>query len=434
MRAADIILKKRNGGSLTPAEINFLIAGYVAGEVKDFQMAAWAMAVYFQGMNQKEVSLLTEAMVASGETVDLSEIKGIKVDKHSTGGVGDTTTLVLAPLVAAAGVPVAKMSGRGLGHTGGTLDKLESFSGFQVALDTSQFIENVNRSGLAVIGQTAEIAPADGLLYSLRDVTATVDSLPLIASSIMSKKIAAGADALVLDVKVGNGAFMKNIKEARELAETMVSIGENLGRRTVAILSAMDRPLGQSVGNALEVKEAIQVLQGGGPADLRELCLELGSRMLVLAGSEDRLSARKELEGLLASGQALNKLRELVRNQGGDPSLVDEPDRLPKADIQRQVCASEAGWVTGIDTLGLGAAASLLGAGRSQKDEAVDLAVGLEVLAKPGDKVEKGEPVVIVHGNSEEKVAEACTAVLRCYTLGKAKIESLPLICDEIGL
>jgi pyrimidine-nucleoside phosphorylase len=379
MRAYDIILKKRNGDGLAKDEIEFMISGYVTGVVADYQMAAWAMAVYFRGMSGQEVAWLTQAMVDSGERVDLSEIAGIKVDKHSTGGVGDTTTLVLAPLVAAAGVPVAKMSGRGLGHTGGTIDKLESFSGFQAGIETRQFIQYVNRSKLAVMGQTQKIAPADGLLYALRDVTATVDSIPLIASSIMSKKIASGAQALVLDVKVGNGSFMENLDDATALARTMVEIGENLGRRTVALLTAMDRPLGRAVGNALEVKEAIQVLKGGGPQDLRDLCLELGSRMLVLAEVEaDYGSARERLEQLLHSGQALGKLRELVANQGGDPTLVDQPERLPTASIQREVYAPDSGWVTEIDTKGIGHAALRLGAGRSKKGDKIDLAVGLK--------------------------------------------------------
>lgn len=434
MRAYDIILKKRNGGVLSPEEITFLISGYVRGDIEDYQMAAWAMAVYFQGMNADEVAWLTRVMVETGETVDLSQIQGIKVDKHSTGGVGDTTTLVLAPLVASCGVPVAKMSGRGLGHTGGTLDKLESFPGFQVAVDIRQFIDNVNKFKVAVIGQTAQIAPADGMLYGLRDVTATVDSLPLIASSIMSKKLAAGADAIVLDVKVGNGAFMGKLEDARALAEAMVSIGENLGRRTVAILSAMDRPLGRAVGNALEVKEAIQVMKGGGPEDLRELCMVLGSNMLVLAKAEaDLPSARRRLEEALASGLALNKLRELVDCQGGDASLVDEPDRLPRAAIQMEVTAPRGGWITEIETKGIGRAALTLGAGRTRKGESIDLAVGLDVLAKPGDKVEKGQTLAVIHGNSQEKVDEASAAVLRCYSFGETRVEPLPLICGTVG-
>lgn len=434
MRAYDLILKKRNGGSLSADEIDFLIGGYVRGKIEDYQMAAWAMAVYFQGMDQDELAWLTNAMVASGETVDLSGIQGIKVDKHSTGGVGDTTTLVLAPLVAAAGVPVAKMSGRGLGHTGGTLDKLESFPGFRVAVEKQEFIANVNKSKLAVIGQTAKITPADGLLYSLRDVTATVDSIPLIASSIMSKKIASGADALVLDVKVGNGAFTETMEEARTLAETMVKIGENLGRRTVAILSAMDRPLGRAVGNALEVKEAIDVLRGQGPEDLRELCLELGSWMLVLAGAKPEADqAREALEKLLDSGRALDKLKELVENQGGDSSLVDEPERLPSAHYLQEVCAPRAGWVTSMDTKGVGVASLILGAGRAKKGDIIDLAAGLEILAKPGEKVEEGQPLAIIHGNSRDKITEAADQLLQCYEIG-VRQEPLPLICGTFKL
>lgn len=434
MRAYDIILKKRQGNCLSQAEINHLLTGYVRGDIADYQMAAWAMAVFFQGMNSEEVAWLTKAMVDSGERIDLSGIRGIKVDKHSTGGVGDTTTLVLGPLVAAAGVPVAKMSGRGLGHTGGTLDKLESFPGFRVSVDSAQFIESVNKIKLAVIGQTAKIAPADGMLYALRDVTATVDSIPLIASSIMSKKIAAGADALVLDVKVGNGAFMESIDDARELAQVMVEIGENLGLRTLAVLTAMDRPLGRAVGNALEVKEAIQVLRGEGPEDLKELCLELGSRMLVLAeAATDLASARKSLAGLLNSGRALAKLKEMVAAQGGDADLVDKPEGLPTATIQHQVLSPVGGWVTEIDTKGIGAAALLLGAGRTQKGESIDLSVGLEVLVKPGEQVEEGQVLAILHGNSSRLVAEAEAAVIKCYSVGEMPKDSLPLVCGAVG-
>ena len=434
MRPYDIILKTRDGIGLTKEEIDYLIAGYVKGEIEEYQMAAWAMAVYFQGMQAREVAWLTEAMVNSGSRVDLSGIEGIKVDKHSTGGVGDTTTMVLAPLVAAAGVPVAKMSGRGLGHTGGTLDKLESFPGFRVGLSMEEFIANVNKAKVSVIGQTAEIVPADGKLYGLRDVTATVDSIPLIASSIMSKKIASGADALVLDVKVGNGAFMGKLEDARELARTMVDIGEHLGLHTVAVLSAMDRPLGRAVGNALEVKEAIAVLRGGGPRDLRELCLELGSRMLALGGAEkDFVAGRRRLEQLLASGKALEKFRELVQNQGGDVKMVDRPELLPTAEIQQEVVSSKSGWITEIDTAGIGKAAQILGAGRSKKGESIDLAVGLEVLAKPGDWVEAGQPLAVIHANSAAKAEVAREAVVSCYTFADKKKEPLPLICGQIG-
>lgn len=434
MRPYDIIHKTRDGIGLSREEISFLIDGYVREDIEDYQMAAWAMAVYFRGMKTREIAWLTEAMVNSGTRVDLSGIKGIKVDKHSTGGVGDTTTMVLAPLVAAAGVPVAKMSGRGLGHTGGTLDKLESFPGFQVNLSMEEFVATVNKAKVSVIGQTAEIVPADGKLYSLRDVTATVDSIPLIASSIMSKKIASGADALVLDVKVGSGAFMGNPEDARQLAKTMVDIGENLGLRTVAVLSAMDRPLGRAVGNALEVKEAIAVLRGEGPEDLRELCLELGSRMLVLGGGAKNLAeGRQRLEQVLASGAALDKLRELVANQGGDAGLVDQPQLLPTAQIQQEVAAPRTGWITEMDTAGIGNAAQILGAGRSKKGESIDLAVGLEILAKTGDHVEAGQPLAILHANSQAAADAAAKSLLGCYSFGEEKKEPLPLILGEIG-
>ncbi len=434
MRAYEIILKTRDGLGLSREEIDFLIQGYVQGEVEEYQMAAWAMAVYFRGMEKQKVAWLTDAMVNSGSRVDLSGIEGIKVDKHSTGGVGDTTTIVLAPLVASAGVPVAKMSGRGLGHTGGTLDKLESFPGFRVGLSMKEFVANVNEAKVSVIGQTAEIVPADGKLYGLRDVTATVDSIPLIASSIMSKKIASGADALVLDVKVGNGAFMGKLEDARKLARTMVDIGDNLGLHTVALLSAMDQPLGRAVGNALEVKEAIEVLKGGGPQDLRELCLELGSRMLALGGVErDLVAGRRRLEQLLASGAALERLRELVEIQGGDAALVDQPHLLPTAKIQQEVAAPASGWVTDIDTAGLGNAALILGAGRSKKGEDVDLAVGLEVQVKLGHRVERGQSLAIIHGNALTQVQAARDAVLACYTIGDSRAEPLPLICGSVG-
>lgn len=434
MRPYDIIRKTRDGIGLSREEISFLIDGYVREDIEDYQMAAWAMAVYFRGMKTREIAWLTEAMVNSGTRVDLSGIEGIKVDKHSTGGVGDTTTMVLAPLVAAAGVPVAKMSGRGLGHTGGTLDKLESFPGFQVNLSMEEFVATVNKAKVSVIGQTAEIVPADGKLYALRDVTATVDSIPLIASSIMSKKIASGADALVLDVKVGSGAFMGNPEDARQLAKTMVDIGENLGLRTVAVLSAMDRPLGRAVGNALEVKEAIAVLRGEGPEDLRELCLELGSRMLVLGGGAKNLAeGRQRLEQVLASGAALDKLRELVANQGGDAGLVDQPQLLPTAQIQQEVAAPRTGWITEMDTAGIGNAAQILGAGRSKKGESIDLAVGLEILAKTGDHVEAGQPLAILHANSQAAADAAAKSLLGCYSFGEEKKEPLPLILGEIG-
>ncbi len=434
MRAYDLILKKRQGGSHSLEELKFLIDGYVAGDIADYQMAAWSMAVFFRGMEEQELAWLTQAMVESGQQVDLSGIQGIKVDKHSTGGVGDTTTLVLAPLVASAGVPVAKMSGRGLGHTGGTLDKLESFQGFKTQLPAQHFIDQVNSIKVAVIGQTEKIAPADGLLYGLRDVTATVDSVPLIASSVMSKKLASGADALVLDVKVGNGAFMKQKDQALELAREMVKIGENLGRRTVALLTAMDRPLGCAVGNALEAREAVEVLSGEGPDDLRQLCLELGANMLVLAGQhEDLDAARQQLANNLDNGSALAKLKEMVTAQGGSGREIDDPGLFPAAKLRHSVMAAESGWVESVETTDIGLAAQLLGAGRSRKDDIIDLAVGLLVKAKPGQRVEKGQTLVEIHANDQQKLEEAAAMVGAAYHIGQEQPQPLPLICGRVS-
>jgi pyrimidine-nucleoside phosphorylase len=433
MRPYDIIRKKRDGHSLTEAEINWLIEGYVAGEIKDYHMVAWAMAVFFRGMERQEVAWLTQAMVNSGDTLDLSAIEGIKVDKHSTGGVGDTTTLILAPLVAAAGVPVAKMSGRGLGHTGGTLDKLESFQGFNVSLRPEEFVDNVNRQKIALAGQTGTIAPADGLLYALRDVTATVDSIPLIASSVMSKKIASGADALVLDVKTGNGAFMAQPQDAFALARTMVDIGEVLGRRTVAVVTAMDRPLGRAVGNALEVKEAIGILRGEIRGELWDLCLELGSRMLVLGGRTQSLTrARMLLEEKLRSGEALNKLKELVTAQGGDAKAVDDLSLLPYAAYQEELKAETEGWLQETYALGIGAAALTLGAGRASKGDKIDLAVGLEIPVRPGERIAKGQTLAILHANDRQRMEEARDQLGTCFVVGQERVMPLPLICGVV--
>jgi pyrimidine-nucleoside phosphorylase len=365
MRMYDIILKKRNGGELTKEEIEFVVNGYTKGEIPDYQVSALLMAIYFQKMNKRETADLTMAMVNSGEVVDLSAIEGIKVDKHSTGGVGDTTTLVLGPMVAAAGAPVAKMSGRGLGHTGGTLDKLESIKGLRIEMPKEKFIENVNKVKLAVAGQTANLAPADKKLYALRDVTATVDNISLIASSIMSKKIAAGADAIVLDVKTGAGAFMKTLDDSFALAQEMVDIGTNVGRNTIAIVSDMDEPLGFAVGNALEVKEAIDTLKGKGPKDLYELCMTLGSYMLILAKKADNVeTAREILEDTIRTGAALNKFKEFVAAQGGDPEVIDNPELLPKAEHIIEFKAEESGYVNKIVAIEVGLAALVLGAGR----------------------------------------------------------------------
>ncbi|CAL1522018.1 pyrimidine-nucleoside phosphorylase [Bacillus subtilis] len=402
MRMVDIIIKKQNGKELTTEEIQFFVNGYTDGSIPDYQASALAMAIFFQDMSDRERADLTMAMVNSGETIDLSAIEGIKVDKHSTGGVGDTTTLVLAPLVAALDVPVAKMSGRGLGHTGGTIDKLEAIDGFHVELTKDEFIKLVNRDKVAVIGQSGNLTPADKKLYALRDVTGTVNSIPLIASSIMSKKIAAGADAIVLDVKTGAGAFMKTEEDAAELAKAMVRIGNNVGRQTMAVISDMSQPLGFAIGNALEVKEAIDTLKGEGPEDLHELVLTLGSQMVVLAKKADTLDeARAKLEEVMKNGKALEKFKDFLKNQGGDSSIVDDPSKLPQAAYQIDVPAKEAGVVSEIVADEIGVAAMLLGAGRATKEDEIDLAVGIILRKKVGDKVEKDEPLVTLYANRE---------------------------------
>ena len=402
MRMVDIIEKKRDGQELTTAEINFFIEGYTKGEIPDYQASALAMAIYFQDMNDRERADLTRAMVESGDTIDLSAIDGVKVDKHSTGGVGDTTTLVLAPLVASLGVPVAKMSGRGLGHTGGTIDKLESIAGFHVELTREQFIDLVNRDKVAVIGQSGNLTPADKKLYALRDVTGTVNSIPLIASSIMSKKIAAGADAIVLDVKTGDGAFMKTQEDAEKLAHAMVRIGNHVGRKTIAIISDMSQPLGFAIGNALEVKEAIETLQGKGPKDLTELVLTLGSQMVILAGKAKTSEEAKEmLLDAIHSGKALAKFKEFLANQGGDASIVDDLTKLPQAKYKIELPAKQSGYISRMVADEIGVASIILGAGRATKEDVIDLAVGLVLHKKVGDKVEEGESILTIYSNRE---------------------------------
>lgn len=402
MRMVDIIEKKRDGQELTTAEINFFIEGYTKGEIPDYQASALAMAIYFQDMNDRERADLTRAMVESGDTIDLSAIDGVKVDKHSTGGVGDTTTLVLAPLVASLGVPVAKMSGRGLGHTGGTIDKLESIAGFHVELTREQFIDLVNRDKVAVIGQSGNLTPADKKLYALRDVTGTVNSIPLIASSIMSKKIAAGADAIVLDVKTGDGAFMKTQEDAEELAHAMVRIGNHVGRKTIAIISDMSQPLGFAIGNALEVKEAIETLQGKGPKDLTELVLTLGNQMVILAGKAKTSEEAKEmLLDAIHSGKALAKFKEFLANQGGDASIVDDLTKLPQAKYKIELPAKQSGYISRMVADEIGVASMILGAGRATKEDVIDLAVGLVLHKKVGDKVEEGESILTIYSNRE---------------------------------
>jgi len=402
MRMVDIIAKKRDGKELTTEEIKFFINGYTDGSIPDYQVSALAMAIFFKDMTDRERADLTMAMVESGETIDLSAIEGIKVDKHSTGGVGDTTTLVLGPLVAALDVPVAKMSGRGLGHTGGTIDKLEAVEGFHVEITKEQFIDIVNRDKVAVIGQTGNLTPADKKIYALRDVTGTVNSIPLIASSIMSKKIAAGADAIVLDVKTGAGAFMKTEEDAKELAHAMVRIGNNVGRQTMAVISDMSQPLGFAIGNALEVKEAIDTLKGEGPEDLTELVLVLGSQMVVLAKKANTLEeAREMLIEVMKNGKATEKFKEFLNNQGGDSSIVDNPEKMPRAKYVIDVPAKTSGVISNIVADEIGIAAMLLGAGRATKEDEIDLAVGLMLRKKVGDAVKEGEPFVTIYANRE---------------------------------
>lgn len=429
MRMYDIIMKKRNGGELTKEEIDFFVEGYTKGEIPDYQASALMMAIYFQKMTERETLALTMAMAHSGDMLDLSVIRGVKVDKHSTGGVGDKTSLALAPMAAACGIPVAKMSGRGLGHTGGTIDKLESFSGFSTAITTERFIENVNRIGIAIMGQTADLAPADKKLYALRDVTATVDNMSLIASSIMSKKLAAGADAIVLDVKTGSGAFMKEEADARSLAEEMVKIGKNAGRKTVAVISDMDQPLGYAVGNALEVKEAIDTLNGRGPEDFVELCLALGSRMLMAGGKAENVEeAEAMLRGVIADGSALRKLSEFVEAQGGDGSAVYHPELLPKARLVRSVEAVKSGYINRLVCDEIGICSLILGGGRENKDSEIDLSVGLVLRKKKGDYVEAGETLAEIHANDEGKAAEAEKRFLAACVIADSAPEKTPFI------
>ena len=431
MRAYDLILKKRNGGELTTAEIEFLISGYTAGEIADYQMAALCMAIYFQGMSIRETADLTMAMAYSGDVNDLSGIEGTVIDKHSTGGVGDTTTLIVAPLVASCGVPVAKMSGRGLGHTGGTIDKLESIPGFQTEISQTEFVQQVNQIKLGLIAQTEALVPADKQLYALRDVTATVDSIPLIAASIMSKKIASGADGFVLDVKTGRGALMQNYAQSEVLAKTMVAIGKKVGKPTVALITDMDQPLGYAVGNALEVKEAISVLSGQGAADLTDLCLHLGAEMLVLAGhSPNQESGYKVVEQKLKSKAGLEKFRELISWQGGDPRVVDDLSLQPQASYQTEVRSRQSGYVSSIDALKIGSIAMQLGAGRKTKNSSIDLGVGIELKAKVGGYVERDQPLAVIHSN--QPLQQEPQLVLNAFSISQARPQQRPLIWAKI--
>lgn len=432
MRMVDLIDKKRDGGALAKEEIRWVIDGYTNGTIPDYQMAALSMAIYFKDMNKEERAELTLAMAESGDMIDLSAIKGVKVDKHSTGGVGDKTTIALAPLVASVGVPVAKMSGRGLGHTGGTIDKLEAIPGFSVEMDTDTFLKRVNEQRLALAGQTGNLTPADKKLYSLRDVTGTVNSTPLIASSIMSKKIASGADAIVLDVKCGSGAFMKTLDHAVELAEAMVEIGSSVGRETMAVISDMSQPLGRAVGNALEVKEAFAVLKGEGPADVRELCLVLGSHMVYLAKrAESVQAARQLLEEAIQNGEALETLKAFIASQGGDPSVVENPAQMPQASEQIAVSAKKSGYIKEIAADKIGTAAMQLGAGRATKEDEIDLAVGLVLEKKTGDYVEVGETLATLYAN-EQGIEEARKLVEDAYQIVDENVERPTLVYKEI--
>lgn len=435
MRALDVIIKKRDKQPLTKSEIDFLIAGYARDEVPDYQMSAWAMAVLLNGMTVQEITDLTMAMAHSGEVLDLREIGKLVVDKHSTGGVGDKTTLSVAPMVAACGLPVGKMSGRGLGFSGGTIDKLESIPGFRSNLSTDEFINQLKQIGIVLTGQSADLAPADGKLYALRDVTGTVPSIPLIASSVMSKKIAGGANAIVLDVKVGKGAFMQTLDEARELANVMVSIGNLSGRRVIAVLSPMDQPLGEAVGNALELKEAVELLRGKAPKDYRYHCMHLAAYMLILGKMAASMQeALAMTEATIADGSAMIKLEELVAAQSGDVSYVRELDRLPKARIHTTITASKSGWVRTVDAKEVGESSVMLGAGRSKKDDKIDFGVGILVKVKIGDIVAEKQPLFEVHANDEEKLNQVLEKLRNAVEIVDEPVEAPPFFWDVIGL
>jgi pyrimidine-nucleoside phosphorylase len=434
MRAVDIIIKKRDGGELTRDEIDFFIRGLTAGEIPDYQAAAWAMAVFFRGMTARETTHLTLAMAHSGDVLDLSDTVDLAVDKHSTGGVGDKVTLVLEPAIAACSVPMGKMSGRGLSFSGGTIDKLESIPGFRTSLSTEEFKRQLKEIGIVLTGQSADLAPADARLYALRDVTGTVNSIPLIASSVMCKKIAGGAQAIVLDVKTGNGAFMPTVAEAAELARAMVAIGRHAGRKVVALISDMNQPLGHAVGNALEVREAIDTLHNNGPADFRDHCLGVGGHLLRLAGKAATPAAGSKLvAAALADGQAWAKFRQLVAAQGGDVGVIDNPDRLPKAPFIETVPAPRGGYLAEAKAREIGLAAVDLGAGRARKGDPIDLAVGLVIHHKVGDKVARGEPLFTVHANDRAKLGVARERVLKAHRFSSRRVRPLPLFYQVIG-
>jgi pyrimidine-nucleoside phosphorylase len=435
MRAVDLIRKKRDSGELTREEIDFFVSGYTRGEIPDYQMAAWLMAVWIRGLNRAEMAALTEVMLYSGEVLDHSEIPGKKVDKHSTGGIGDKTSLILAPVVAAGGLTVPMISGRGLGHTGGTLDKLEAIPGFNVKMSLDEFRHVLRECGMGLIGQTAEIAPADKKIYALRDATSTVESIGLICASIMSKKLAEGIDALVLDVKTGSGAFMKKEEDSVRLAEVMVETGKRMGKKVVALITDMDQPLGRMAGHSNEVIECVEVLNGGGPADLRELSLELSAWMFYLGEKTKSVDAGRSLaETMISSGQAKEKFRQGIRLQGGDPRIIEEPQRLPQARSRVEVTSSARGFVTGTDCEQFGIALAMLGGGREKKEDKIDHGVGLEFHKRVGDRVEQGEPLAIIHYNSDAKLGEAKSLISRSYHIGEiAPRDKRPLIRRILG-
>ena len=434
MRFYDLIIKKRDGQELTQEEINFMIKEYCEDRIPDYQMSAMLMAIYFKGMNINEIKYLTMAMVHSGKIIDLSSIPGIKVDKHSTGGVGDTTTLALVPMVAAAGVPVAKMSGRGLGHTGGTIDKLESIKGFKTELSQNKFISIVKKVGASIISPTLDLAPADKKLYALRDVTGTIDSIPLIVSSIMSKKLAAGADAILLDVTTGSGAFMPEYKDALKLGKIMVDIGVELGKEAMAVISNMDEPLGFAIGNSLEVKEAIEVLKNRGPEDLRNLCLELGAYMLKLGGAAKNYEeGRNRLEKILKEGTAISKLKEIIAAQGGNPKIIDKPELLPHAKHCTKIKAVMSGYIQKIDSRLVGESAMLLGAGRDKKESKIDLSVGITLKKKVGSRVNTNEDLAEVYYNDSKKLKKAKNKLFSSFIIGNKNPKKLPLILATIS-
>lgn len=432
MRMYDIIAKKRDGGKLSREELQFVVTGYVDGSIPDYQVSALLMAIYLRGMDPEETAILTDCMARSGDMVDLSAIKGVKVDKHSTGGVGDKTTLVVTPIVAACGVKVAKMSGRGLGHTGGTIDKMESIPGMQTSLSEKDFFAQVNKIGLAVIGQSGNLAPADKKMYALRDVTATVGCVPLIASSIMSKKLAAGSNAILLDVKTGNGAFMKTLDDAVELAGAMVSIGEANGRRTAALVTDMDTPLGWAVGNSLEVKEAIATLQGNGPEDLTTVCLDLAGGLLELAGLGSLEQCRALAEEMMRNGKGLAKLKEMVAAQGGDPALIDDPELFEKAAVCHKVLSDRTGYIWRTDTEKIGIAAMQLGAGRETKEDVIDFSAGIMLCCKTGAWVEEGDVLAEFYTSDTEKAQKAEETFLSALTFSETAPEELPLVLARV--